>query len=73
MVEPRVVVENYTAQWFRQEIDSSELAKLRWIEGRTLRQIAGQLRSSKTTVVRALKRLEMSRIRVRPGILRRPT
>ena len=53
-----MVVNEYTAQWFRPEIDLSELAKLRFGKGWTLRKIANHLGVPKTTIVHRLKRLE---------------
>ena len=58
MVEPTVTVKNYTAQWFRPEIDLKELALLRFKKGWTLRKLAHHFNMPKTNIVKRLKRFE---------------
>jgi len=57
VVEPTVTVKNYTAQWFRPEIDLNELALLRFQKGWTLRKLAAHFDMPKTNIVARLKRL----------------
>ena len=58
MVEPTVTVKNYTAQWFRPEIDLNELALLRFQKGWTLRKLAAHFDMPKTNIVQRLKGLK---------------
>ncbi len=62
MVEPTVTVKNYTAQWFRPEIDLTELALLRFKKGWTLRKLAAHFDMPKTNIVARLKRLNAKKL-----------
>jgi len=61
VVEPTVSVKNYTAQWFRPEIDLNELALLRFKKGWTLRKIAAHFNMPKTNIVTKIRRLKTSK------------
>ena len=56
MVEQTVIVKEFTAQWFRPEIDLCELAKLRE-DGWKVKDIASHFGASKTGVLDRLKAL----------------
>lgn len=59
MVEPEAltILREYEILWKRQEVDLSRLAKLRWVEKLTMKDIARELGISKTTVRVHLKRV----------------
>ena len=65
MVEPTLIVKEFTAQWFRSEIDLCELAKLRKA-GWTTRALAAHFRISKSSIVDRLNRLANPRTIVVP-------
>jgi|GEM_PF-5234797 len=56
LVEQTVIVKEFTAQWFRPEIDLCELAKLRE-DGWKVKDIASHFGASKTGVLDRLKAL----------------
>jgi hypothetical protein len=58
LCETNVVINEYTARWFRTEIDLNELAKLRWEKGWTTRRLAAHYGIPKSTL---LKRLEQAK------------
>ncbi len=62
VVEPAVPGKNYTAQWFRPEIDLKELALMRFKKGWILRKLARHFNMPKTKIVKRLKRLDAKKV-----------
>jgi hypothetical protein len=62
VVEPEALtlLREYEILWKRQEIDLSKLAKLRWVEKRTIKEIATELRIGATTVKIYLSQMKQS-------------
>ena len=57
LVEQTVIVKEFTARWFRPEIDFCELAKLRK-DGWKVKDIAAHMGISKTCVLDRLRKLD---------------
>ena len=59
------VSRRYAISWKRQELDLTELAKLRWIERRTVDDLVKHFKVGRTFLV-----VELGRIRANPDLVR---
>ncbi len=65
--EPLAWVEEYPIQWRDPKLDLGELARLRWIEGLSQKELARRLGRSKSGIQRYDKKLKQLGSRV-PGL-----